>query len=224
MPDVVYQFDVYWYTWSRRRCYIYHLAMSIMESSSLLVVGIGGTVRPESTTESALDLALKAAEAAGADVVRFCGAELAQLPIYSPTEGARGDTARELIESVRRADGVIIASPGYHASISGLVKNALDYLEDLRADERPYLSGRGVGCIATGAGWQATVTTLTTLRTIVHALRGWPTPLGAAINTDETGAHREQRARFQLETIGADVVEFALMRHEPTGGAAPATA
>jgi FMN reductase len=187
--------------------------MAAATTPTPLVVGIGGTVRPGSTTEQALDTALESARAAGAEVVRFCGAELVELPLYHPTDDARCETARALVDSVRRSDGVIVASPGYHASISGLVKNALDYLEDLREDERPYLSHRGVGCIATGAGWQATVSTLGALRTIVHALRGWPTPLGAAINTVETGPHREERVRFQLETVGTEVVEFARLRH-----------
>jgi hypothetical protein len=33
----------------------------------------------------------------------------------------------------------IVGSPGYHGAISGLVKNALDYIEDLREDPRVYL-------------------------------------------------------------------------------------
>ena len=44
-------------------------------------------------------------------------------------------------------------------------------------DDRPYLSDRPVTCIATGAGWQGVVTALEHLRTVVHALRRWPTPL-----------------------------------------------
>jgi FMN reductase len=185
-----------------------------------LVVGIGGTVRPCSSTEWALDAALAAAAARGARLVRFCGDDLAGLPIYSPTERARSAGAAELIEEVRRADGLILASPGYHASISGLVKNALDYLEDLRDDERPYLSGRAVGCVATGAGWQATVSTLATLRAIVHSLRGWPTPLGATINTADGNGPGDERARFQLATVGFEVVEFARQWHDrPAAGA-----
>lgn len=173
-----------------------------------LVVGIGGTVRSGSTTERALDLALEAARASGARIVRFCGCDLAELPIYSPTEDGRGSRAAELVEEVRRADGLVVASPGYHASISGLVKNALDYLEDLRDDDRPYLSGRAVGCVATGAGWQATVSTLAALRAIVHSLRGWPTPLGATINTAGGNGPDDERAHFQLVTVGSEVVEF----------------
>jgi FMN reductase len=200
-------------------CAIFEAMESSLATSPLLVVGIGGTVRPNSTTERALDAALTAAQGMGADVVRFCGAELMELAIYSPTEHARCTAAEQLVETLRRADGVIIASPGYHASVSGLVKNALDYLEDLRDDERPYLTGRPVGCIATGAGWQATVTTLMALRTIVHALRGWPTPLGAALNTADTSAESSERARVQLETIAVEVMEFARMRHQAVDGA-----
>jgi FMN reductase len=180
---------------------------------TLLVVGIGGTVRPDSSTDRALRLALDSAEAGGAEVVHFTGAQLAELPLYSPADSQRSPAAMELVDAVRRSDGLIVASPGYHASISGMVKNALDYLEDLRADERPYLSGRGVGCVATGAGWQAAVSTLAALRAIVHALRGWPTPLGAAINTarDRDPADGD-KVLFQLETIGTEVVEFARLR------------
>ena len=85
----------------------------------------------------------------------------------------------QLIEAVREADAIIIATPGYHGGVSGLVKNALDTLEELRADDRPYLDGRAVGCIVTAYGWQAAGSVLTSLRSIVHALRGWPTPFGA---------------------------------------------
>jgi FMN reductase len=182
-------------------------------TGSLLVVGIGGTVRPGSVTDSSLRTALEAAAGQGATTRCFAGTELAGLSHFSPADSRRSRGAAELVDAVRAADGLILASPGYHASLSGMVKNALDYLEDLRDDERPYLSGRGVGCIATGAGWQAAVSTLTTLRAIVHALRGWPTPLGAAINTAGEGqATDERRARFQLETVGAEVVEFARLR------------
>jgi FMN reductase len=82
---------------------------------------------------------------------------------------------------------VIVGSPGYHGTLSGLVKTALDYVELLRGDERVYFDGLPVGLIATAAGWQAAVSTLQALRTITHSLRGWPTPMGLAINTAEPG-------------------------------------
>lgn len=170
-----------------------------------LIVGIGGTTRPDSGSELALKTALAAAQAEGAATRLFGGAELARLPIYDPHDDG-GQAAREaLVAAVREADGVIIASPGYHGSISGLVKNALDGLEDLRSDARPYLDGRAVGCIVIADGWQAGGTTLSALRAIVHALRGWPTPFGALLN----GSARDPLDDERLALVARQVVEFA---------------
>ena len=180
----------------------------MVESGAPFVVGLGGTLRPGSSTESALRIALDSARAEGARTELFGGRELAALPMYDP-EGPRDAGAERLVAALRAADGVIIASPGYHGSVSGLVKNALDYVEDLRVDTRPYLSGRAVGCVTTAYGWQAAVTTLQTLRSIAHALRGWPTPLGAAINSAVNrvsyGDPCDDRVQFQLHTVGREV-------------------
>src|SRR5271163_3733336 len=125
--------------------------MTIREASDSskkpLIVGIGGTTRGGSATERSLLLALQAAEGHGARAHSFCGRFLYDLPIYSPENQERTAEQRQLVEAARLADGVIIATPGYHGGVSGLVKNALDLLEDLHDDRRCYLEGRAVGCI-----------------------------------------------------------------------------
>ena len=146
------------------------------------IVALGGTVNPGSSTEQALRLAAQVAAGEGAEVTVFGGEYLTALPHYlgpqhDPSLGA------EMVAAVREADGLLVAAPGYHGTISGVVKNALDYLEDLARDERPYLDGRAVGLIATAFGDQASMSTLLTMRAITHALRGWPTPMGATIRT-----------------------------------------
>jgi FMN reductase len=182
-----------------------------------VILGLGGTIRAGSSTEKALIVALRAAEAAGAETRLLGGEFLASLPIFDPRPGAPVPAQTELAEAVRAADGVIVASPGYHGSISGVVKNALDTLEVTRDDAQPYFSGRAVGCIISADGWQAAGTTLTALRSIIHALRGWPTPFGAALNAgtplfDERGECREAKDAWQLATVAQQVVEFANMR------------
>jgi FMN reductase len=147
------------------------------------IVGIGGTTRPGSSTESALRTALRFAEEMGAATALFGGEALSTLDVFSPEQRERSAGQRAIVEAVRQADAVIFASPGYHGGVSGLVKNAIDLLEDLRGDERVYLDGMPVGCIVTAAGWQGCNTTLGALRSIVHALRGWPTPMGVTLNT-----------------------------------------
>ena len=176
------------------------------------IVAVGGTLRPGSSTEKAMRIALEAAGRAGART-KLIGGSALQLPLYQPDNAERCAGARELVAELARADGIILGSPGYHGSISGLIKNALDYAEDLRSDVRPYFSGRAVGCIATAGGWPGAVNTLGALREIVHALRGWPTPLGAAINSaervfDEAGVCLMPRIAETLERIAAEVMEF----------------
>ncbi|CRK61021.1 NADPH-dependent FMN reductase family protein [Alloactinosynnema sp. L-07] len=180
------------------------------------VVGIGGSLRTDSQSERALRIALAGAAEAGAKTTALSGADLV-LPFYDPAVPERSREAMRLVDELREADGVILVSPGYHGTVSGLVKNALDYVEDLRDDTRPYLDGRAVGCIATASGWQASVTTLQALRSVVHALRGWPTPLGAAVNSAEVlfdggGECSDPQVSTSLRTIGLQVVEFALAR------------
>src|SRR4249920_1907900 len=100
-----------------------------------LIVGIGGTPRPFSSSERALAISLAAARAEGAETLAFAGADLI-LPMYSPGTADRTPEAQRLIDAFRRCDGMIIAAPSYHGSLSGLLKNALDYAEDLRRGRR----------------------------------------------------------------------------------------
>ena len=180
-----------------------------------LVVGIGGTIGSISSTERALRIALDAASEKGFRTRMFGGAEMARLPLYDPRAAQRTREEHEFVAAVRAASAVIIASPGYHGSISGVVKNALDLLEETARDaDRPYLADMPVGLIATAYGWQATGSTIAALRSIVHALRGWPTPFAAAINTqltkfDDAGGASDPAVIQQLRLVGHQVARFA---------------
>jgi FMN reductase len=158
-------------------------------------------------------VAARAVVRAGASVELLTGSDLL-LPIYDVNSRDRTVEARRFLAAVRNADGLIVAAPSYHGSVSGMVKNALDYVEDLRDGERCYLDNMAVGCVAVGAGWQSAVSTLSSLRTTVHALRGWPTPLGVAVNTSVTsfsvdGGCVDDAVRGQLELMALQVVNFA---------------
>jgi len=181
-----------------------------------LIVGIGGTVRTGSATEVALKVALHAAEMRGARTMGFFGSDLTRLGYY-PSDQA-GALRQSLVSAIREADGFVIASPAYHGSVSGLVKNALDYIEDTASDVRPYLNDRPVGLITCAFGWQAIGSTLAALRSITHALRGWPTPFGVGLNTSERifadGQCTDAKAKSQLELVGTQVFEFASTRFE----------
>lgn len=179
------------------------------DASLPVILGLGGTTRPRSTGELALRYCPDKLSRAGAHTEIVTAQEL-QLPMYDPAGGPRALGTQRLIDAAYRADAVLVASPSYHAGVSGLVKNVLDHLEDLRDADPPYLEGRAVGCIVTARGSQAGAPTLLALRSIVHALRGWPTPLGAVINTaapvfDHADVPVDNGTRDQLDILSHQV-------------------
>ena len=177
-----------------------------------LVVALGGSLHGSSSTQKALQLLLDQAADAGCDTCLITGQAL-DLPFYTYGADKRTEAARYLVDKLRRADGLYIGSPVYHGSISGVVKNALDYAEDLRDDERAYFSGRAVGSLTTGGGWQGCVGTLGALRDVVHALRGWNTPFGVPIHAggepvfDSEGRCLSESIQRQLTLLGQQVLD-----------------
>jgi FMN reductase len=84
----------------------------------------------------------------------------------------------------------------------------------MRNDAAAYLDGRAVGCITCAYGPQAAGTTLVALRSIVHALRGWPTPLGVGINSancrfSAEGDPSETAIADQLKIMATQVIQGA---------------
>jgi len=178
-----------------------------------LIVGIGGSNGSTSTTNRLLSLCLDRARDRGARTVQIAGPALAALPIYGTHDATTTDVEAELIDSARQADGLVIATPGYHGGMSGLVKNAIDHLEALREDARPYLDGRAVGVIVSAAGWQACGTTVVSVRSTIHALRGWPTPFGVTVNSavqkPDAAGRFDETVEGALDILAGQVVDFA---------------
>ncbi|TYR62721.1 NADPH-dependent FMN reductase [Streptomyces parvus] len=166
-----------------------------------------------------------------ASTTLFTGADL-EFPFYRPHASDTAHAARRFLAALERADGVVIVSPTYHGTTSGLLKNALDYVNELAQAPQPYLDGRALGCVSVGLGEQGAASTLQTLRTVGHALRGWPTPMGVALSNsrtsmDEHGAPFDEHARAQLKVMLQQVLTLARLnarRRANATAAAPNTA
>jgi FMN reductase len=98
-----------------------------------LVVGLGGTLRANSSTERALRYCLAAVERQGGRTKFFSGPDL-DLPMYAPHELDRTPKARELVSTLRDADAVVVGSPGYHGAAwptpLGVAINSADQIWD----------------------------------------------------------------------------------------------
>ncbi|WP_232110158.1 NADPH-dependent FMN reductase [Streptomyces buecherae] len=185
-----------------------------MTSPRPKVVCVSGSLPPDSKTER---LALWCATALGdlgAEVVLYRGADI-EFPHYRMPPAERDKPVQRYLEDLKKADGVVLISPTYHGTVSGVLKNALDYVNDLIGEPRPFLDGRPVGCVAVAAGDQGATATLTTLRTIAHALRAWPTPLGVAATgpsaaLDAEGGPADDRLAAQLQIMFGQVLTLAV--------------
>ncbi|MYV67652.1 NAD(P)-binding protein [Streptomyces sp. SID2131] len=167
------------------------------------IVLISGSLRQGSTCDRVADWCAERCAEQGTSARVFTGAEI-DFPAYRPGLATSHAAVAGFLEELRAADGVVLVSPTYHATVSGLLKNALDYVNDIGGPV-PYLEGRPIGTVAVGAAAQGAVSTLTTLRTIGHALRGWPTPVGVAVDrvpaTGTAGGEPEPDAARLLQMV-----------------------
>lgn len=171
-------------------------------------------MREGSTSLGALRRALRAANEAGAGT-ELLDLEQLRLPFYEPGKALDdyGPEVGRLVEAVRGADALLVSTGAYHGMLAGVTKNALDFLQSLSGDERPYLDGKVVGVISTAGGDQAAVRAADALVDIAHALRATVAPLIVAIpkawQLFEGGAITDEGYGARLDNLGRLVVETA---------------
>ncbi|WP_174285543.1 NADPH-dependent FMN reductase [Sphingomonas bacterium] len=186
--------------------------------AAISVVGMGGAIRPGSTSEKAFHWLMAALDERGVATSVFTGLDL-DFPLFNPNGGASPDRRLDrFLAAIRHCDALVISSPVYHGGPSGLVKNAIDHLQPLANDDRPYLTGRPVCCVAAGGGLPGAISTLSALRDVVHALRGWPTPMQVPINSsshpfDEQGSCSDTKLDHTLTAALDDLLGFAKAMH-----------
>jgi len=178
----------------------------------ILVVGICGSLRPESHTRAALKVALEGAEEGGART------DLIDLREYNlPFCDGKDDRAdrpdvRRLRDAVRPAQGVILSTPEYHGSLSGSLKNALDLMG---FDE---FEGKMIGLVGVSGGAIGAIGGLEALRQIGRALHAWVVPLQASIaQADQAfgpdGRPTDKRQEDRLKEVGRQVAQFACLHN-----------
>lgn len=138
------------------------------------IVGIAGSLRPNSYTQLAVRVAAQRLEALGAEVEIIDLREW-QLPFcHGGKEYSEYPDVQRLRDTVRNAHGLILATPEYHGGVSGVLKNTLDLMS---FDE---LSDKVTGLISV-LGGQSNSNALNDLRLIVRWVHGWVIPEQIAI-------------------------------------------
>lgn len=176
------------------------------------ILGLGGSLREGSHTLRVLEIALEGARLAEAQTDLI---DLKKLPL--PFYDDRADiqsypqSVFTLLEKIRWADGLILASPVYHGTLSGAMKNALDFLELLTNDDPPWLAEKVVGLISVAAGGHG-VNTINSMLHTCRALHAWTLPTAVAVSGDafdSEGRLNDAKIKERLLKLGREVSEYA---------------
>ena len=138
------------------------------------IVGISGSLREGSYSSSALNLVAQRLSALGASI-EIIDLRSLNLPFCDGGKdySAYPDVAK-LKQIVKESDGLVLATPEYHGSLSGVMKNALDLLT---FEE---LSGKVTGLMSV-LGGQSNSNALNDLRVILRWVHAWVIPEQVAI-------------------------------------------
>jgi FMN reductase len=178
---------------------------------SLTIVGLGGSIARASRSRAALQVALEGAASAGAET-RLLDLRELDLQMFNP-EDEPTDAAIELVDVCHAADGMLWSSPMYQGTISGALKNALDWLRLLGDRDPPFLHDKVIGLISTAGGTQG-LQAINTMEFATRALRGWAVPYAVPVAMasrvfDQSGRIQDQAVEQQLRTLGGEVVRVA---------------
>ncbi len=182
------------------------------------ILGIGGSTRQGSKTLVVLKTALRLAEEAGATAVLADVREL-DLPVYDddrPLEAYPAALCR-LIKEATRADAFLFASPTYHGTVTGAVKNVLDALNFLWNETDPYLQGKPVGLLALGG--PGAVNTINALHHSARGLNGLSVPTTAAVpggGVDQAaGTVPDKTGLGRIQATVSEVIDLASRLRRP---------
>lgn len=179
--------------------------------NQIRVVGLCGSLRHGSTTHAALRIALSGAEEVGAEV------ELIDLSEYNLIFYGEVSNASEyppdvfkLKDKVKRAHGILLGTPEYHGSFSGVLKNALDLMWYEEFENKV------VGLIGVSGGKMGAGNAISMLRVVSATLHALVIPTDVSIAQaseafDENGNLHDQKLTNRVKSVGQQVTKYAAL-------------
>ena len=184
------------------------------------ILAFAGSARRGSYNKQLVQIAVTAARGAGGEVTLIDLRDY-PLPLFDEDlESERGlpENGRKLKDLMLSHQGLLISSPEYNSSISGLLKNTIDWVSRPSPGEAPLacftdkvtvLLSASPGALGGLRGLVHVRAILGNLGTLV--LPGTISISNAAEAFDETGSLKDKRRQATVEKLGADLVSF--LRH-----------
>lgn len=177
-----------------------------MEGTPLKILGLAGEYRATSKSGMLVNAALTHAKAQGAEVVFW---DLSEKPL--PLVGEEGcwshPNVKEFQSLLEECDAFFLSSPEYHGTMSGVMKNTMDWMYD------KHVGGKVFGLMST-LGGVTNANTLNHMRIALRWLHGWPVPDQIAVGHvkeafDENGQLVDENLSGRLESLVESVMAAA---------------
>ena len=171
------------------------------------LLGVSGSLREQSSGLRALNILLEFAREFGAEM-RLLDLRKADLPMYNP-DAAPCERAKLVVADVTWANAFVLASPDYHGTMSGAMKNFLDY-------HWSEFTGKLFGYLCTSH--EKGITVMEGMRLTVRQCYGWSLPYGLSIHTpsdfDESGQIKSAKLHSRLRMTARDLVTYGGLLYE----------
>ncbi|MDQ3687618.1 MAG: NAD(P)H-dependent oxidoreductase [Acidobacteriota bacterium] len=172
---------------------------------TLKVLGVSGSMREGSHSAHALRIVLDGAAERGVET-RFLDLRVADLPLYRPDAASQHDGLTRATEAAAWADAFVLATPDYHGSMSGAMKNFLDHHWE-------EFAGKLFGYLC--ASHEKGLTVMDQMRTAVRQCYGWSLPYGVSFNGkedfDAAGEVTNGTVARRLNMLARDLVVYGTL-------------
>ena len=189
--------------------------ISTSQKDRINVLGVAGSLRQDSYSTLGLKIVLEEAIKYGSESYLLDLREL-NLPLYDPggpstsNESTSSNTSKNALErtatALKWADALILASPDYHGSMSGTLKNFLDYFWE-------EFAGKTFGYIV--ASHEKGLTVADQMRTAIRQCYGWSMPYNISINGekdfDSKGTLVNSTLAKRLKMLARDLVIYGTL-------------
>jgi NAD(P)H-dependent FMN reductase len=172
---------------------------------TLKVLGVGSSMRKSSYSTEALKIALQKVTQNGSET-KLLNLYDNQLPFYYDKTNNDSSHIGIITQMVNWADSFILATPDYHGSMSGSLKNFLDHFWS-------EFAGKTFGYIC--ASHEKGLTVMDHMRTAIRQCYGWSLPYGISINpSHDFNSNREitnSRLLMRLDSFARDLVVYGTL-------------
>ena len=175
-------------------------------AGDIRIMGICGTYGLDSANGRMLEILFKHCKELGAECIIWDNAE-SPLPLVGADGSWDDDNVKAFQELAISSDAFVLSSPEYHGTMSGVMKNSLDWLYS------KHTSGKVFSLMCT-LGGQASNNTLNHMRIAARWIHGWVTPEQVAVPHikeafDEDGNLLDENIAERVESMAISLVDMA---------------